>query len=109
MRRDHYRAHLLDLPFDQPFDWEAKVLDLKGDRLTLSQLRKIGEPKVYATHLNFSMNKLRCSPKDQLRKGVAVYFSARPSAYIKNGVRRGSLAQDINDPIMLKFKKDEND
>ena len=84
------------------YDWEAKVLAVSDRKLTLSQLKLKGCKEEYASHLNLSMHRLNCTSIEGFRKGMHVFFSARPGYYVTEGVRRGTIDQSEAFTINIK-------
>lgn len=88
----------------QEFEWEAKFLGITGARFTISQLRRAGNSKIFATHLNLPIGKIEIGEVFGFKKGESIRFKAAPCAYLQNGVRRGSLkALEKNQKIKIDY------
>lgn len=72
---------------EDEFDFEARILDLKGDWITFSQL--LFNNEIIATHFNLPTHKVFF--KNEVKLHGQVRIKARASYYMKNGERYGTL------------------
>lgn len=84
------RAKLIVLAInnsEDEFNFEARILNFKGDWITFSQL--LFNNEIIATHFNLPSHRVFFKNDIQLHNQVKI--KARASYYIKNGERYGTL------------------